>query len=54
MVIMDTVVKGLSALCGYAVRRKKTFGKMAAVERRVIFTLLHRSAEHVTLTLMNE
>jgi len=43
MVIVDTVVKGLSALCGEAERRKKPFGKMAAVERRVIVTLLHYS-----------
>ena len=41
MVMVDSVVKGLSAVCGYAVRPKKPFGKMAAVERRVIVTLLH-------------
>jgi hypothetical protein len=41
MVIVDAVVKGLSALCGYSVRREKPFGKMAAVERRAIVTLLH-------------
>jgi len=43
MVMVDTVVKGLYALCGYAVRRKKPFGKMAAVEKGVIFTLLRCS-----------